>query len=417
MAYQFQSLEKDSGLSRIAFAAAAGALVAVVGVTSYNAASSDLHIAPTRTISSPAVRATVPVAGKATLYDNRVALAASAPQPEVVTARTPVVQTSLAALGVGTLASALLFFWGKASKKPESWALATTSSNKVYREGFEMQREGIKVAAKDTILTPRFYTTDFEECARMFSKEINPRLDMKELEAMRTEFVKDYNQNHFVRNDKFKPAAEWVSGDNRKIFVEFLERSCTAEFSGFLLYKELGRRLKDINPVVSDIFTLMARDEARHAGFLNKTMSDFNLALDLGFLTKHREYTFFQPKFIVYATYLSEKIGYWRYITIYRHLQRNPEHQFNPLFQYFENWCQDETRHGDFLAAVLKTQPTTLQGWDSKLWCRFFCHAVYITMYLNDHQRTKFYEQCGLNTTQFNQHVIKETNATTRRIF
>lgn len=148
MAYQFQSLEKDSGLSRIAFAAAAGALVAVVGVTSYNAASSDLHIAPTRTISSPAVRATVPVAGKATLYDNRVALAASAPQPEVVTASmlntsqtivdqsyfitgTPVVQTSLAALGVGTLASALLFFWGKASKKPESWALATTSSNKV----------------------------------------------------------------------------------------------------------------------------------------------------------------------------------------------------------------------------------------------------------------------------------------------
>ena len=33
----------------------------------------------------------------------------------------------------------------------------------------------------------------------------------------------------------------------------------------------------------------MARDEARHAGFLNKAMSDFNLALDLGFLTKHRK--------------------------------------------------------------------------------------------------------------------------------
>jgi magnesium-protoporphyrin IX monomethyl ester (oxidative) cyclase len=31
----------------------------------------------------------------------------------------------------------------------------------------------------------------------------------------------------------------------RQLFVEFLERSCTAEFSGFLLYKELGRRLKD----------------------------------------------------------------------------------------------------------------------------------------------------------------------------
>ncbi len=29
-----------------------------------------------------------------------------------------------------------------------------------------------------------------------------------------------------------------------------------------------------------------------------------------------------------------------RYISIYRHLQRNPDNQFYPLFEYFENWCQ-----------------------------------------------------------------------------
>jgi hypothetical protein len=83
-------------------------------------------------------------------------------------------------------------------------------------------------------------------------------------------------------------AAENITGPTRKIFIEFLERSCTAEFSGFLLYKELGRRLKDCNPCVAEIFMLLSRDEARHAGFLNKALSDFNLALDLGFLTKNR---------------------------------------------------------------------------------------------------------------------------------
>lgn len=172
-----------------------------------------------------------------------------------------------------------------------------------------------------------------------------------------------------------------------------------------------------INPAVAEIFVLLSRDEARHAGFLNKALSDFNLALDLGFLTKNRTYTYFSPKFIVYATFLSEKIGYWRYITIYRHLQKNPQYQLYPLFEYFENWCQDENRHGDFLAAVLKAHPQLLNDWKARFWSRFFCLSVYVTMYLNDHQRQFFYETLGLNTTEFDMHVIHETNKTAARIF
>lgn len=110
--------------------------------------------------------------------------------------------------------------------------------------------------------------------------------------------------------------------------------------------------------------------------FLNKGLSDFNLALDLGFLTKARKYTFFKPKFIFYATYLSEKIGYWRYITIYRHLKENPDYQCYPIFKYFENWCQDENRHGDFFSALMKAQPQFLNDWKAKLWARFFCLSV-----------------------------------------
>ncbi|KAK2406613.1 magnesium-protoporphyrin IX monomethyl ester [oxidative] cyclase, chloroplastic [Trifolium repens] len=38
-------------------------------------------------------------------------------------------------------------------------------------------------------------------------------------------------------------------------------------------------------------------------------------------------------------------------------------------------------------------------------------------MYLNDCQRTDFYERIGLNTKEFGMHVIIETNRTTARIF
>ncbi|VAH76246.1 unnamed protein product [Triticum turgidum subsp. durum] len=241
-----------------------------------------------------------------------------------------------------------------------------------------------KTEVNESLLTPRFYTTDFDEMEQLFNAEINKQLNQDEFDALLQEFKTDYNQTHFIRNPEFKEAADKMQGPLRQIFVEFLERSCTAEFSGFLLYKELGRRLKKTNPVVAEIFSLMSRDEARHAGFLNKGLSDFNLALDLGFLTKARKYTFFKPKFIFYATYLSEKIGYWRYITIFRHL---------------------------------KAQPQFLNDWKAKLWSRFFCLSVYITMYLNDCQRSAFYEGIGLNTKEFDMHVIYETNRTTARIF
>lgn len=276
----------------------------------------------------------------------------------------------------------------------------------------EELRPGIKTPAKETILTPRFYTTDFDEMAKM---DISP--NEAELQAILEEFRADYNRHHFVRDEQFEQSWDHIDGETRRLFVEFLERSCTAEFSGFLLYKELSRRLKDKNPVLAECFSLMSRDEARHAGFLNKAMSDFKLSLDLSFLTKSRKYTFFKPKFIFYATYLSEKIGYWRYITIYRHLESHPENCIYPIFQFFENWCQDENRHGDFFDAVMKSQPHLLDDWKAKLWCRFFLLSVFATMYLNDIQRSDFYATLGLDAREYDIHVIQKTNETTGRVF
>jgi len=269
-----------------------------------------------------------------------------------------------------------------------------------------------KSSSKETLLTPRFYTTDFKEIS-----ELDISSNKSEIEAIVEEFRIDYNRDHFIRDKEFSKSWDSFDESTRNIFIEFLERSCTAEFSGFLLYKEISRNLKKDNPLLAEGFSFMSRDEARHAGFLNKAMSDFNVSLDLGFLTKTRKYTFFAPKFIFYATYLSEKIGYWRYITIYRHLEKNPNFRVYPIFRFFESWCQDENRHGDFFAALLKSQQPLLNTLQSRLWCRFFLLSVFVTMYLNDLQRKDFYSTIGLDARQFDIHVIKKTNQSSGTLF
>ncbi|AFY75174.1 Mg-protoporphyrin IX monomethyl ester (oxidative) cyclase [Synechococcus sp. PCC 7502] len=266
---------------------------------------------------------------------------------------------------------------------------------------------------KETILTPRFYTTDFEEMASMDIADTEA-----DFEAILQEFKADYNRRHFQRDQDFERSWDHLDDRTKENFRTFLEGSCTSEFSGFLLYKEISVKMKQKNPLVAEIFSLMSRDEARHAGFLNKAMQDFNMTLDLSNLSQTKNYVYFKPKFIFYATYLSEKIGYWRYIKIFQHLDAHPEHQIYPIFKFFESWCQDESRHGDFCNLLLKSQPQFLNDWKAKLWCRFFLLSVFATMYLNDIcNRSEFYESIGLNTKEYVHAVLKDTNRDSAKAF
>jgi len=258
-------------------------------------------------------------------------------------------------------------------------------------------------ALQEAVLTPRFYTTDFKAIDAL---DIDKNGLRDEFEWVKAEFQYDYNKNHFRRNEEF--LANFDDMPARQLFVEFLERSCTAEFSGCVLYAEMVKHLKD--PTMRQIFQLMSRDEGRHAGFLNRTMADLNVALDLSVLQKRKKYTYFQPKFIFYTVYLSEKIGYSRYIHIYRHLAKNTQNIIHPIFKWFEEWCNDEYRHGEFFSMLMRSQPDLLAKPANRRWIRFFLLAVYVTMYINDARRESFYKALGLDWRAYDQDVIRLCN-------
>ena len=100
-------------------------------------------------------------------------------------------------------------------------------------------------ARQSTMLSPRFYTTDFKAMDRLDISSMRTQWD-----TMMAEYEGDNNHDHFQRTPEFaKEVAErfsQVSPAMRQEFLDFLISSLTSEFSGCILYNEIFKKNKRI---------------------------------------------------------------------------------------------------------------------------------------------------------------------------
>lgn len=275
----------------------------------------------------------------------------------------------------------------------------------------ENTQSNTEVLAKETLISPGFYTTNIRKLSSTDTSNFQGAFS-----TAIANLKNDYTKDKYIRDERFDQSWDHIQGEARELIIKLLEMYSAAEYSGFILYKELSYELKETNSVLSDGFSLMSRDEARHASFLNKALLDFHIKPGLGFLKKeHRKYIFLPFSWFIYSTYLSERISSCYYITIFEHLESHPEYSIYPLFSFYKSWSEDENRHGDFFGAIIKSQLQLSNGLKARLVCKFFLVLIFSMTYFKHKSNEKLLALLGLDAREYYVSTIRKVNNSIRK--
>ena len=96
-------------------------------------------------------------------------------------------------------------------------------------------------ARADSLLAPRFYTTDF---AALEAIDVSPV--RAEWDAVMAEYEGDNNHDHFQRDAAFAEELKALPPELHQEFIDFLISSITSEFSGCVLYNEIQKNVANV---------------------------------------------------------------------------------------------------------------------------------------------------------------------------
>ena len=151
-----------------------------------------------------------------------------------------------------------------------------------------------------------------------------------------------------------------------------------------MLYAEMKPRAKN-RDISGTVHLHEPRPGVLLVVFINDTLKDFGIGVELGLLPpRSRIYRSFVLSSFSSCDLPFGRIGYARYITIYRQLERHPSVLLHPIFKWFEKWCNHELRYGEAFALLMCSNPKLLSG-VNVYWIKFFLLAVFATMYVRDH--------------------------------